>query len=164
MLELRYLSGLPALAFLVTLMSGSEAVAANANECSHDDGVAAEAVTGYLDSWKNLHSAYKQFKQCDDGGIAEGFSEAVARLMADNWASLDRVLPLTYTDPAFEAWFVDHLDETDNNDDLVKIDHLAKVVCPAGARSLCHKIRDHLKSLGCSPHFPNGAGCLSFNG
>lgn len=143
---MRYPSGLTALALLVTLMSGLDAAATTANECSDNDGIAAETLTDHLHSWQDMYSAYKQFKQCDDGGVAEGFSEAVARLLADHWANLPQVLPLTRSDPAFEAWFIGHLDETDNNDDLAKIDHLAQRACPVGARKLCDKIHAHLKS------------------
>ncbi len=58
---------------------------ANADEekCSMRDSYAAETVTDYMDSWKNMHLAYKQFKQCSEsGGPAEGFSDADAKLMA----------------------------------------------------------------------------------
>lgn len=56
---------------LVTLMSGLDAAATPANECSDKDGIAAETLTDHLNSWQDMYSAYKQYKQCDDGGVAD---------------------------------------------------------------------------------------------
>jgi hypothetical protein len=138
---------LVALSFLAlaALFGGSPA---NATECTKDDSAASEAVISYLDSWENMHSAFKQFQQCDDGAVAEGFSEAVARLMADHWAMLPRLLSLVDADPAFEAFVIRHLDLSNSNTDLLKIDHFAHTACPARARTLCGKIHVHLQSLG----------------
>lgn len=47
-----------------------------------------EAVTDYLDSWQNIAQCFRQFRACDDGGIAEGISDAVARLLANRWDRL----------------------------------------------------------------------------
>ena len=36
-----------------------------------------------LTSWDGLYRSYKLFGRCDDGSIAEGYSESVARILAD---------------------------------------------------------------------------------
>lgn len=122
-------------------------VSASEHKCTQFDSYAAETVFSYLDSWKNMHLAYKQFRHCDDGGPAEGFSEAAARLMADHWHDLPQALPIIAADPDFETWVIRHLDETDNYDDLRKIDHLAQTACPPQTKVLCGKIHAHIQSL-----------------
>lgn len=131
------------------------------SRCTKLDGYAAEEVAGYIDSWKNMHFAFKEFNQCDDGSVAEGFSEADARLMADHWSNLSEGLTFLRTDSPFERFVIRHLDETVANADLVKIDQLARTACPVAAKNFCAEVHAHLKSLECSPKFPEGVGCPS---
>jgi hypothetical protein len=118
---------------------------AEASRCTHDQEIAAETVTDYIDSWKNMYIAFKQFSQCKDEGIAEGFSEADARLMANHWSRLSDALPLIQNSGAFRRFVIKHLDKTDANADLMKIDHLARTSCPAAASGSCAEIHAHLK-------------------
>lgn len=53
---------------------------AHAKTCLPKDAEAADAATDNLDSWIKLEWALKKYGHCDDGSIAEGNSEAVARL------------------------------------------------------------------------------------
>ena len=53
---------------------------ANAKECTQMEAYAAESVTDYLDSWQNVNRAFRDFGHCDDGGISEGFDEAISLL------------------------------------------------------------------------------------
>jgi hypothetical protein len=146
---------------LILLVAGTRAQAA---KCTELDGYAAEKVTDYIDSWKDMHLAFQEFQQCDNGGVAEGFSEADARLMADHWSNLSDGLTFLQKEPSFKRFVISHLDETDSNDDLVKIDRLARTVCPAAAKSFCAEMHSHLKSLECDPKFPDGVGCTSQDG
>jgi hypothetical protein len=134
---------------------------AHTAQCTRDDGIAAESATDHIESWKNMYRAFRQFRQCDDGGVAEGFSEADAKLMADHWSRFRDLLHLVRKDSAFERFVIDHLDETDDNRDLVKIDRLALTACPIAANDFCAEIHAHLKSLECNPSFPEGVGCPS---
>ncbi len=66
---------------------------AHSEECDERDGYTAETLTDYLDSWKNVARFYKDFKKCDNGGVAEGVSDAVARLLAQSWRTGPRPRP-----------------------------------------------------------------------
>ena len=50
-----------------------------------------ETAVDTLNSWDRLHDWYKTYSQCDDGGPAEGVSEAVARNLVDRWERLSRL-------------------------------------------------------------------------
>ena len=39
-------------------------------------------------TWNALYKSYRLYRQCDDGAIAEGYSESVARILVDHWKSL----------------------------------------------------------------------------
>jgi hypothetical protein len=49
---------------------------------------------------------------CDDGSIAEGFSESVTRLLADDWEALPALQSLTTMDASFQTFVLRHIDET----------------------------------------------------
>lgn len=97
-----------------------------------------EAVDG-LKSWDRIHDWYLMYRECDDGGPAEGVSEAVARNLVDRWQTLPRLAELT-KDAAFHRFVLNHLDETINAGDLKKISVNAKKRCPASLRNLCQEL------------------------
>ena len=121
------------------------------DECTSADAYTAETITAYLDSWKNVAMAFKQFGKCDDGSVAEGFSEAVARLLADHWQQLPTFVQIAQSNPGLEAFVLRHLDETINLPDAKKIAKLARDSCPNDARPLCRKIVAKLGSVGSVP-------------
>jgi hypothetical protein len=129
-------------AFVVLLLSCCSA--ALADDCTRTDAQIAGTVTDYLDSWKNVAIAFKEFAKCDDGEVAEGFSDKISRLLADHWQRLPELVQLAAKSPGLEAFVVKHLDETINLVDAQKISKLARHSCPSVARSLCTKIKARL--------------------
>ena len=121
---------------------------AHAGECDERDGYAAEVLTDYLDSWKNVARFYKQFKNCDNGGVAEGVSDAIARLLANQWQHLADLLVLASKEQGLEAFVLSHLDETDDSADLNRIAALSRTQCPPTATLLCSKFISRIDSLG----------------
>ena len=140
------LSILGCLALSVALFVGASN--AHSEECDERDGYTAETLTDYLDSWKNVTQFYKDFKKCDNGGVAEGVSDAVARLLAQNWHRLPQLIEEMAKTPGLDGFILIHLDETDDSSDLNRIVALAKTKCPATATGFCKKIRSRIDSLG----------------
>jgi hypothetical protein len=125
---------------LIIALTLLNAAASNARECTQLDAYAAEAVVDYLDSWRSLHRAFTQFRHCDDAAIAEGFSEAVARLLADKWSELRQFQALAVKEPEFEKFVLRHIDDTVTLEDRKKIHVLSTTHCPTVARNLCAAI------------------------
>jgi hypothetical protein len=90
-----------------------------------------------LRSWDALYKSYRTFGHCDDGAIGEGYSESVARILADHWDTLPRFVQLAGKDAAFQAFVIRHLDATLNMDDVEKIKQDAMTHCPTGLRPTC---------------------------
>ena len=109
--------------------------------CSEAEARQADAAVDTLHSWDGLYQWYKRYRQCDDGGTAEGVSEAVARNLVDRWKSLPRLAELGTKDEAFRKFVVRHLDETLGADDLRKIREYAEKRCPDRLHQLCHALR-----------------------
>jgi len=59
------------------------------NDCS--EAQAAGNATDSMKSWTSIYSGFKRYGKCDDGGIAEGFTDAVVHLLASKWSSLSKV-------------------------------------------------------------------------
>lgn len=116
------------------------ACGAHAKTCSPEDAEAADAAVDNLDSWMKIASVFKKYRHCDDGSIAEGNSEAVARLLVDQWPTLPVLATLGKHDPAFKRFVLHHVDSTLDSDDLGKISALASSQCPTGAASLCSEL------------------------
>jgi hypothetical protein len=101
---------------------------------------AAEKRVFEVRSWAALYSAYNKFAECDDGGIAEGFSDSVGRLLSTRGGSLDRLFDLTKNDQYFQQFVVRHVDETLSPDTLGLIRNNVSQHCPAKAARLCRAI------------------------
>jgi len=78
-----------------------------------------------------------RFRQCDDGAIAEGYRESVARILVDRWKTPQELASLTKNDKPVLSFVLKHIDATLNPDDLKKIYFNAGNLCPVGWLHLC---------------------------
>jgi hypothetical protein len=127
-----------ALCFLVCC-----AAQAQQKPCSQaeQDQVGNEA--GSLRSWDALYKSYRQFRRCwnhaDNVDADEGYSESIARILADHWETLPRLAQLIKKDAGFGTFA--GLSATMNMDDVAKIRDKALHHCPAGLSGLCAKLK-----------------------
>jgi hypothetical protein len=105
--------------------------------CSTADAQKAEETVGLSDTWQALHEHYKRYRSCDDGAIAEGYSDAVVRLLANKWEQLSDFEQLAQQDPEFERWALRHVDATTSTDDLERAWRNAHDTCPRSRRDAC---------------------------
>jgi hypothetical protein len=110
-------------------------------ECSDTQAQHAESEADMLRSWDDLYGSYKRYKHCDDGAIAEGYSEAVARILVDHWSTLSRLADITRKDKDFRRFVLKHIDETLYLGDIKNIRANAEKKCPSRLRDLCRDIR-----------------------
>lgn len=115
--------------------------------CSKKDAIKAEELSAKAVTWDQLHKLYKRYHQCDDGAIAEGFSESVTVILSQSWSQINKLQLLTKKDPGFEIFVLNHLDETVPEERLQLIDNFASNRCPDSAKSLCGKIFTKLRQL-----------------
>ena len=109
--------------------------------CSKEEAKQAEMDTDHLRTWDSMYGFYKRFAQCDDGAIAEGVSDSVAKLLANRWASVGELVKLGSGDKAFEEFVLRHVDDTiDWSNDAPKIRENARSHCPSNSRRLCQAL------------------------
>lgn len=109
-------------------------------KCTQAEAMQAEKEADSLKSWDQVNRAYKRFSHCDDGAIAEGYSDSVTKLLADDWKSLNRLLVLANRNRGFRGFVLKHIDESVPGDRLAKIASHARSACPPGGRNLCVSI------------------------
>jgi hypothetical protein len=97
-----------------------------AKDCTSEEGMAAEDIAARLTDWKQIYSAFERFSHCDDGAIAEGFTDSVVRLLATHWETLPQVASLENNPPAFRTFILRHINDTADTSDLKRVAHLAR--------------------------------------
>jgi len=110
-------------------------------KCTQRDFTAADAMVDHLDSWAKVSETFTKYGHCDDSSIAEGNSEAIARLLVDHWSLLPQLGTMTEHNQPLKAFVLRHLDATLNSTDLDKIVALATSSCPSGMDSLCQELK-----------------------
>jgi len=125
---------------LITLAMLLWAPLAQSKVCSQYEATAADALIDHIDTWGKVNTMQKRYGHCDDGGIAEGNSEAIARLLIDQWPALPQLNALIKRNPQLKKFVLRHIDDTLDTADLEKIKLLSVTSCPAGAEPLCKAI------------------------
>src|ERR1700676_1997055 len=62
-------------------------------------------------NWKELYQSYERYRSCDDGALAEAYSDYVAYLLARKWSEVKTLAVLARAHPDFETFVLRHVDE-----------------------------------------------------
>jgi hypothetical protein len=110
--------------------------------CSQPMEIKALDVAGTIREWDALFKAYSDFKQCDDGAIAEGFTESVVKMLADDWKSISKLAALVKRDRRFLDFVYRHINESADPNDLEKIlVNVKSIGCKNITQSICKGIK-----------------------
>jgi hypothetical protein len=114
-----------------------------------------EAFAGGEVTWAALHSSFNRYGHCDDGALAEIYSDFVVKTLAKKWTTLNELNQLTSMHSDFRSFVLRHINATTETNDLKAALVNSKLHCPAGAESLCAAIAreaqhalDELRQLG----------------
>ena len=113
---------------------------AQSRPCTQADSQHAMSEADGMRSWDALYKSFKNYRQCDDGAIGEGYSESVARILVDAWPSLPRFFRLSASNSTFRRFVFRHIDSTLNPEDLKKIAENATGKCPKDMGMVCDDI------------------------
>jgi hypothetical protein len=133
----RAVRGAVSVALLLCGLPTCRAIAATHSECTANDAILAHQTIERLRTWSELQSAFATFPRCDDGVIAEGYSDFVARTLAKDWTRVLELRVLASGNPGFRAFVLRHIDATAHPRDLAQIRTNTRDACPTGAEDLC---------------------------
>jgi hypothetical protein len=122
---------------------------ANASDkvCTREEAIQAETESSTLKDWDSVYQAFKRFGHCDDGAIGEGYSDSIARLLASDWAHIEKANTLTSSDKKFRRFVLHHIDELMSPDQWRMISENARDHCPTSAARLCKLIESRLSEV-----------------
>ena len=109
-------------------------------DCSEPEALHAEDQSVHLKSWQHLYRSFRQFGQCDDGALSEGYSETVVRLLAHDWKHFSELNAIVRTDADFKLFVLRHIDALSAAKDLRLVVRNARQDCPKEARPLCKSL------------------------
>ena len=93
-------------------------------------------------SWASLYKSFRQYgPRCDDGFIAEGYTEAVVMLLAKRWSLLHELAAVAKRDPSFGQFVLRHIDASAATDDLFRIKEQAGTQCFLKHKAFCASIQ-----------------------
>lgn len=122
-------------------------IAVRAENACPGNGIEAEqSVIQKWKDWQDLYTSWTKFKDCDDGAIAEGWSDSVVHLLATHWDKLDELQTLSHAHADFEAFVLKHIDATKDSDELDTVGAKATLHCPTSAKPLCEMIMKQVES------------------
>lgn len=99
------------------------------------------SLAGAAASWGSLSRHQRRFLSCDDGAMAEGYSDTVVTLLAYRWEQFGAFAALSQRNPAFGRWAIRHIDATASTDDLMKVVRNAtKCTGSASTKALCREV------------------------
>lgn len=130
---------------------------ANAQDkpCSTADAARAEKVVDQVVTWAHLHKAWKDWRHCDTGAVADVYTDALMRLMVE-WKNVD-ALAEGMKDPEYRGFVEKHLRSPAAKDDLSAIRSRATQSCPKAHDALCKQIAsatEGVKPMDLSPMAP----------
>ena len=111
---------LVAVGLALFLITGARAENQAAPKCTNAAAIEAEQEADSLSDWHHIFRSFRRFSQCDDGAIAEGYSEST-KLLSNDWKSLNQLVVLTNQSRSFRRFVLKHIDDTVPSDTLAKI-------------------------------------------
>ena len=109
------------------------------------DPSSAEMSASSISNWEEAYSSYKEYKNCDDGSIAEGYSESISKLLAHKWNEISKLKQIIKTDNSFFMFVLKHIDETTSYQETIYKN--SKNLCPEGSEIICNQISEKALSI-----------------
>lgn len=91
-------------------------------------------------SWQVINKFYRLYKSCDNVYVADAFSSAIVKALAEHWDSLAELGRIAGADSAFFDFVLRHIDATADAEYLNKINANSER-CPKGCESMCGRLR-----------------------
>lgn len=106
-------------------------------QCDATEAFIADKAVDNLQTWQAVYKSYRKYHACDDGVIAEGYSDSVVKLLANHWSEFPVMRHFITADPAFYQFVLSHIDATTDWDDLKNVATHAFSDCPKNAAKVC---------------------------
>jgi hypothetical protein len=124
--------------------ANTQGPAFNYKKCSNSMAVTAEyegeKILAIKDWPAALLMSFKTFGVCDDGAIAEGYSDTIVQSLAKRWDRFPELAGLMEKNSDFHSFVLSHIDATTNSDDLYALVSNAEKKCPKQFQKTCQAV------------------------
>jgi hypothetical protein len=124
--------------FAGALAAGTAAGAAD-RPCGKAEAAAAQKSVDRVESWASLEKAWRDYRQCDSGDVADVYTDALLRLIVD-WKDVSELNAAMAKDPQYRDFVLAHLRSDAAKDDRPTVYSRAKASCPSGLDAFCTEI------------------------
>lgn len=128
------------LALSLVLVAAGFAQTTPSSSCTVEDSKRAFDAVDRLGSWESVRRFYKTYLPCDDGGIAEGVSDAITKLLSGKWMDFWKLQATVTAGKSFQTFVLRHIDATVPIETLQSISQNARLRCPKEGVALCKKM------------------------
>jgi hypothetical protein len=139
---------LRAAAVAVVCAAAINAAAAD-RACAPDAEESAVRIKGWIQLQDHFHKY--GLGACDDGELAEAYSERVDKLLTRQWKDISTLAFLVKSDPEFMQFVLRHVDARWEEGDAERIASAARKHCPKSATALCAKIIKAIDTMDWGP-------------
>ena len=122
----------------IVLATACFSVAHAQKACPPAEAAKAEKSVDQVVTWTQLHKAWRDWKHCDTGNVADVYTDAILRLMVE-WKNVE-ALAEPIKDPDYKSFIHAHLKSPAAKDDQSAIRSRATQSCPKGQDALCADI------------------------
>jgi hypothetical protein len=113
--------------------------------CTPADAANAEKAIDRVVNWDQLYKSYQDHRHCDNGPVAEVFTEALLRCLVE-WKQVDSLAKTMERDKDYNAFVVRHL-RAATPEDQKSVYSRAKMNCPKGLDGWCTALADTSKPM-----------------
>lgn len=113
---------------------------AQGKACTKADAAKAEKAVDAVNDFRGLQKAWTDWKHCDEGSVAEVYTDAVMRLLVD-WKGVDVLAKSMDANADYADWVLRRVKYA-TKDDRQAVYSRAKASCPASLDGFCAKLAD----------------------
>jgi hypothetical protein len=106
--------------------------------CPPAEAAKADKAIDQVVGWQQLNKAWRDWKHCDTGTVADTFTDAMLRLMVE-WKNVE-ALAESMKDPEYRDFIAAHLKSPAAKDDLKSVRSRATMSCPKGQDAFCKQL------------------------
>ena len=112
--------------------------------CTKADAANAEKAIERVLNWPQLQKAWQDYRHCDTGTVADGYTDALMRMTVD-WKGIDSLAASMQKDPQYKEFVYAHIKSPAAKDDHEMVYSRVRTGCPKGLDEFCAELADAVK-------------------
>jgi hypothetical protein len=117
------------------------------SSCGQSRANQAAKIVYTVGNWHDMYKFFNIYGECDEYTVAEGNSDRVSDLLANNWDKLSELETMIRLHPEFFPFVISHIDSLAPGNRLQTIFDNATSRCPEDSSAVCTRIAARTRRL-----------------